>query len=153
MDDNFRRLSHCNVASARTAALRIAQDIDSRHFTKFSMMPQDKLMLLLRVRAVALRHFTTVDKVLEIIQRHYAGREAKTSWGVKFAVLVSDKALEFAHAELAQRPVRRVTSKSVGWTGQGLANLPREVLAGAVRPEEKTGPAVVKYPYRGRPLE
>jgi hypothetical protein len=151
MDDAFKRASLANVATARTLAQRIAKQLDHKYGTNLAYMEADKLLGLLKIRAVALKHYAHASTVVDLIQRQYANREANTGLGVRFAVLVSDKALAYADKELGQRLVRRVLSKATGWTGKGLANLPDAVLAGQVR-GEKTTPAPVRYPYRGRPI-
>lgn len=150
MDDAaFRAMGRANSHRAVTIAHSVATKIDDKYGTFFARMRDEDQVKLLRLRAVALKHFSTVAKVVEIIRAKYGQRNAATGLGLRLGGLVSDKALAFASKELAALSVHRVTRPATAWTGKGLANLTDEQLRGERTQSKPAGP--VAYPYRGRP--
>lgn len=152
MDDaTFKRLAQANRDHARLCAHGVAAKIDAKYGTFFrvgSQSSEEQIAQLLRLRAVALAHYVPVLRVVEIIRGKYARRETDTALGMRFNVLVSDKALAYANAQLSNAPVRRTLRKASTWTAKGLASLSDERLQGKV---VHSMPGAVEYAYRGKP--
>lgn len=150
MDDAmFRRMGRENYHLAVTVAHSVALKIDAKYGTFFARMNEAEQLKLLRLRAVALKHFSTVAKVVEIIRVKYGQHNAATGLGLRLASLVSDKALAHASKELAAAPVRHSLRPATAWTAKGLASLTDQQLRGDLPQPNPGGPSA--YPYRGRP--